>query len=162
MANPKSKDITYDNIKCKIEKLMSNPDKIIDFPDTSMSVKKKHEPPDFVRNVMGSSAGAGSGEFHVYRHLRRKEMARLKDLEEEAKVDELDAKFQEKLEANRRFAEERTAKRRKKRDKAKQRAKMQKLSQAQAEHESSNVDPQADPKFNSDNSEQDVQVVQLN
>jgi len=38
--------------------------------------------PDFVRNVMGSSAGAGSGEFHVYRHLRRKEYARQKFIQE--------------------------------------------------------------------------------
>lgn len=37
--------------------------------------------PSFVRNVMGSSAGAGSGEFHVYRHLRRKEYARQKEIQ---------------------------------------------------------------------------------
>lgn len=40
--------------------------------------------PDFVRNVMGSSAGAGSGEFHVYRHLRRKEYARQKFIQEKS------------------------------------------------------------------------------
>lgn len=34
---------------------------------------------------MGSSAGAGSGEFHVYRHLRRKEFARQKQIQQKSK-----------------------------------------------------------------------------
>lgn len=34
----------------------------------------------------GSSAGAGSGEFHVYRHLRRKEYTRQKMIDEKAEV----------------------------------------------------------------------------
>ena len=38
--------------------------------------------PDFVYNVMGSSAGAGSGEFHVYRNIRRKEYERQRVLDE--------------------------------------------------------------------------------
>lgn len=33
----------------------------------------------------GSTAGAGSGEFHVYRHQRRKEFARIAQMEREAK-----------------------------------------------------------------------------
>lgn len=45
------------------------------------SEKKSPHVPEFVRNVMGSSAGAGSGEFHVYRHLRRKEYARQKHIQ---------------------------------------------------------------------------------
>lgn len=45
------------------------------------SDKKTPHVPEFVRNVMGSSAGAGSGEFHVYRHLRRKEYARQKHIQ---------------------------------------------------------------------------------
>lgn len=51
-------------------------------------VKKNSEldsAPTFVRNVMGSSAGAGSGEFHVYRHLRRKEYARQKQIQQLSK-----------------------------------------------------------------------------
>jgi hypothetical protein len=50
-------------------------------PETPREKSMPHVP-DFVRNVMGSSAGAGSGEFHVYRHLRRKEYARQKFIQE--------------------------------------------------------------------------------
>jgi hypothetical protein len=43
-----------------------------------------------VDNVSGSSAGAGSGDFHTYRHARRREFFRLAKIEEAAKTEELD------------------------------------------------------------------------
>lgn len=79
--------------------------------------------PTFVRNVMGSSAGAGSGEFHVYRHLRRKEYARQKNIQNQSAREAADDAYQQKLEDNRRAAEEKTAKKRAKRQKKKLRAK---------------------------------------
>lgn len=121
--NAKDKEVTYESQRRRIEKLMENPDKLMDLPDTSMSTKGKYEPPDFVRNVMGSSAGAGSGEFHVYRHLRRKEMSRLKELEEMSKSERLDAEFKSKLEETKRKAQERTIKKKLKREKKKKKNK---------------------------------------
>jgi hypothetical protein len=38
-------------------------------------------PPDMVKNVQGSAAAAGSGEFHVYKHSRRREAERIKQME---------------------------------------------------------------------------------
>jgi hypothetical protein len=36
-----------------------------------------------MKNVQGSSAGAGSGEFHVYKASRRREYERLKIMDEQ-------------------------------------------------------------------------------
>ncbi|VDP24091.1 unnamed protein product, partial [Onchocerca flexuosa] len=38
--------------------------------------RKPRPPPDFVRNVVGSSAAAGSAEFHIFRNNRKREMDR--------------------------------------------------------------------------------------
>lgn len=91
--------------------------------------------PSFVRNVMGSSAGAGSGEFHVYRHLRRKEYARQKCIQAKSMREQLDDEYQAKLEKNRIEAEAKTAKKRAKRQKRKQRAKKPKTKPDDEEEE---------------------------
>lgn len=75
--------------------------------------------------ALGSVAGAGSGEFHVYRAHRRREMTRLSLMEEEARKLQEEKKFQEKLLSLRAEDESKTAKRRAKRQKRKQGAKKQ-------------------------------------
>ncbi|KAI8584458.1 hypothetical protein K450DRAFT_216516 [Umbelopsis ramanniana AG] len=66
----------------QLQKLFERVDKPIVLPEPKKE-KSLKPPPDVVRNVQGSSAGAGSGEFHVYRALRRKEYTRLKDMDEQ-------------------------------------------------------------------------------
>jgi hypothetical protein len=107
--------------KVRLEKLMKNIDKPIEIPK-ARGDRKFPEAPDFVRNVMGSSAGAGSGEFHVYRHLRRKEFARQRFIDEQARKETLDDKYMSKLETNKTSAEDKTSKKRAKRLKKKQKA----------------------------------------
>ncbi|KYN05797.1 PRKR-interacting protein 1 like protein [Cyphomyrmex costatus] len=115
--------------RLKLMKLMKNVDKPVILPERP---KAKNTPsvPEFVRNVMGSSAGAGSGEFHVYRHLRRKEYARQKFIQEKAHKELLDDEYHQKLEENKRLAEEATAKKRAKRLRKKQGHKQKKLMEA--------------------------------
>ncbi|XP_028400593.1 PRKR-interacting protein 1 homolog, partial [Dendronephthya gigantea] len=100
--------------RMKIEKLMSNPDKPAYIPVPKKEWKPS-DPKDFVRFVMGSSAGAGSGEFHVYRATRRRENNRLKYIDDKAKKEDADSEYQRKQEENEAKAEERTAKKRTKR-----------------------------------------------
>ncbi|KAI8036228.1 PRKR-interacting protein 1 homolog [Drosophila gunungcola] len=109
--------------RMKLEKLMKNPDKPVIIPEQRRERDYMSSVPTFVRNVMGSSAGAGSGEFHVYRHLRRKEYARQKNIQNQSSREAADEAFQQKLDDNRRAAEEKTAKKRAKRQKRKQRTK---------------------------------------
>lgn len=68
-----------------------------------------------VYNPYGSTAGAGSGEFHIYRHARAREQQRLKELDEaeQEKIQEIE--FQEKVQEWKTEAEQRLEKNRKKR-----------------------------------------------
>lgn len=111
--------------RLKLERLMRNPDKLAPIPDRPKEWNPR-APPEFVRDVMGSSAGAGSGEFHVYRHLRRREYQRQDFLDKMSDKYDKDLQYLDKVEENKRAADERTAKRRKKRDKLKQKKLMAK------------------------------------
>eukprot|EP00824_Muranothrix_gubernata_P010696 TRINITY_DN23806_c0_g1_i2.p1 TRINITY_DN23806_c0_g1~~TRINITY_DN23806_c0_g1_i2.p1 ORF type:complete len:112 (-),score=28.16 TRINITY_DN23806_c0_g1_i2:136-471(-) len=62
-------------------------------------------------NLPGSTAGAGSGEFHRYRNLRRKELLRLQKIDEDAEREERDKEFSERARIWKEKEEARTAKR---------------------------------------------------
>ncbi|XP_023168624.1 PRKR-interacting protein 1 homolog [Drosophila hydei] len=109
--------------RLKLEKLMKNPEKPVIIPEQRRERDYMSSVPTFVRNVMGSSAGAGSGEFHVYRHLRRKEYARQKNIQNQSLREAADVAYQQKLDDNKQAADNRTAKKRAKRLKKKLRAK---------------------------------------
>ena len=50
-----------------------------------------------VSNPYGSTAGAGSGEFHVYRHARAREMERWKQINASEAENKAEEAFQQKL-----------------------------------------------------------------
>ncbi|XP_058469527.1 PRKR-interacting protein 1 homolog [Solea solea] len=135
--------------RLKLERLMRNPDKLAPIPDRPRDWKPR-APPEFVRDVMGSSAGAGSGEFHVYRHLRRREYQRQDFLDKMSEHLNKDDDYLEKLEQNKQAADDRTAKRRKKREKLKQK----KMKAKKAKLESKNKNGDGDEK-SSDSSEEE-------
>lgn len=76
--------------------------------------------PEKVVNVSGSSAGAGSCDFHLYRAARTREKARIEQLESTQVVEQDRAAFRARIEENRKEAEIRTKKNSEKRKKRKQ------------------------------------------
>ncbi|KAK4270821.1 hypothetical protein QN277_019590 [Acacia crassicarpa] len=76
-----------------------------------------------VSNTSGSSAGSGSGDFHQYRQMRRKEQDRLARMEVDYQKRKEVAEFNMRREERLKAAEERTEKKRLKRQKKKQRKK---------------------------------------
>ena len=141
----------YDVQRARLDKLMANPEKPVNLP-TAKAAKDPNAAPEFVYNVMGSSAGAGSGEFHVYRQIRRKEYARQKIIDEANTKEELNAAYHAKLAENEREAEEKTAKKRAKRQKKKEKLKKKKLNpkpkeeETKSESESEESEPETEEK----------------
>jgi len=76
-----------------------------------------------VLNVMGSTAGAGSGDFHTYRGFRNKEMAREKDMLEEAKREKVQAEWEAELAEREAALQAKSSKRAAKRQKEKEKQK---------------------------------------
>lgn len=140
--------------RLKLERLMRNPDKPAPIPDRPKDWNPR-APPEFVRDVMGSSAGAGSGEFHVYRHLRRREYQRQDFLDKMSDKQNADQNYLAKVEQNKKAAEERTAKRRKKRDKLKQKRLMVKKAKTEAEDKKEGEDSSSDSNENEDEEERE-------
>ncbi|KAJ2496889.1 hypothetical protein GGH96_005496 [Coemansia sp. RSA 1972] len=101
----------------QVEYLMKNIDKPIDISTPEKSMLRP--PPDIVLNVRGSSAGAGSSDFSIYRDLRRKENLRVKLMESDAAQDSAKDKFIDEIELLKQKDEEKTAKNRAKRQKRK-------------------------------------------
>lgn len=86
----------------------------------SSEVKKGTVKAEKVSNPYGSTAGAGSGEFHVYRHARSRELERWKKMDEQEKQERLDQEF---VDNRKRAAEEslsKTDKNRRKRQRQKE------------------------------------------
>ncbi|CAF9923829.1 MAG: hypothetical protein GOMPHAMPRED_003459 [Gomphillus americanus] len=104
--------------------LFANADREIIIPPVSSktaTTQPPPPPPEIVPNVQGSSAGAGSGEFHVYKASRRREYERLKAMDEEVKWEEGEREWtQKKLDATKK-EEKRMGKNKARRQKAKER-----------------------------------------
>jgi hypothetical protein len=107
-------------IASDVEALFKKPDREIRIP-TSEPKKGPAPPPEIVANVQGSSAGAGSGEFHVYKASRRREYERLRLMDEEVAKEQSEKEFEQKRAERERLDRERTEKNRLKREKAKAR-----------------------------------------
>ena len=80
----------------EVEALFAKPDREIQIPGAAPKKGLLAPPPEIVANVQGSSAGAGSGEFHVYKASRRREYERLRLMDEEVKKEEDEKAFQER------------------------------------------------------------------
>ncbi|KAG0248306.1 hypothetical protein BG011_000219 [Mortierella polycephala] len=147
--------------KKQLDKLLEKIEKPVHIPERPSNQKRgPKEPKDYVKNVQGSSAGAGSGEFHVYRAGRRREYARLRNMELESKEEREQREYEERVTAKRAEDEEKTEKNRSKRQRRKQRANNNKLSkknpdtQSESENDEKEKDNKTEDKNGSDKEDQ--------
>ncbi|KAI9684756.1 MAG: hypothetical protein M1829_000131 [Trizodia sp. TS-e1964] len=104
--------------------LFAHPEREVQIPlsATKAAVAKTlGPPPEIVANVQGSSAGAGSGEFHVYKASRRREYERLRLMDEEVRREAEAREFERRTEELRLRDEAKTSKNKARRERLKAR-----------------------------------------
>lgn len=106
-----------------VDALFAKPDREIAIPPTAIeaAAARRHAPPEIVTNVQGSSAGAGSGEFHVYKASRRREYERLRAMDDEVRREKDQDEFEKEKAERDAKDDEKTRKNREKREKMKAR-----------------------------------------
>ncbi|KDE06133.1 hypothetical protein MVLG_03549 [Microbotryum lychnidis-dioicae p1A1 Lamole] len=103
-----------------LQRLLKDTSKPVHIPSPPKEgVKQLRAPREMMRNVQGSSAGAGSGEFHVYKESRRREYERLKLMDEEEAYNKAKKAALDRQATYESQAEAKTAKNRLKRQKKK-------------------------------------------
>ncbi|KAK0723193.1 hypothetical protein B0T26DRAFT_705720 [Lasiosphaeria miniovina] len=109
-----------------LEALFAHPEQEIRLPPAPGTVARRAlasaAPPEIVANVQGSSAGAGSGEFHVYKAARRREYERLRAMDEDVALERAAADFAAAQRARLEADAEKTRKNREKRERKKNKA----------------------------------------
>jgi hypothetical protein len=97
----------------------------------SNDVKKGAVKPEKVMNPYGATAGANSGDFHVYRHARARELERMNGMDEAEEEELKDLEYANMLQGFKTEEEGKTEKNRRKRQREKE-AKLRKKSLAKA------------------------------
>lgn len=82
-SNSRHASTPLERQRAQLEKLLKDPSKSVHIPAAPKD-KTIRPAREMMKNVQGSSAGAGSGEFHVYKASRRREYERLKIMEDQA------------------------------------------------------------------------------
>ncbi|CAI7627629.1 unnamed protein product [Penicillium glandicola] len=127
-ADPRSKRPTkrravtpHSEVANQIETLFKDPSKDLQLPDVlkPRTVASLSAPPEIVTNVQGSSAGAGSGEFHVYKASRRREYERLRLMQSEVDNEKSNETWEKERAEAKRKDDEKTEKNRRRREKKK-------------------------------------------
>ena len=120
-----------------LSSLFANPTQEIKLPppvDPSQTGGRKlPPPPEIVTNVQGSSAGAGSGEFHVYKAARRREYERLRLMDEEVAREKAREEFEKTKHEKETKDEQKTRKNRERRERQRKNAEMAALKKKQEE-----------------------------